>query len=624
MEGKDIFAQAETGSGKTCAFALPILEQILRAGKEGKVETNDAPYVVLSPTRELAQQTHRVFEQFGKPLGIESCCVIGGESLERQRTEVEKGSHVLVATPGRMFDLIKQKIVSLEKCQCVVFDEADRLFDMGFKKEIVSILKEAPLDRQLIMLSATSNQDVLRTAYEFKSDPTELRLNADSLLVDDIDHRLALVSREEKFPLLVNILRQREDAYAIVFCNTQVQTHTVAEWLIKMGFKAKPISGRLPQNKRTKLMEEFRSKQITILCCTDVAARGLDIKNVNLVINYDLPQDPAHYVHRIGRTGRAGEEGYALSFCAHEDCEFLDPICDLIETKIKKVDLGDSDFATDICPKPYIDKKTLRVSAPKERNPRTEKRSYPRNEKQAPRQETKKENVAMMKTERRTTAGDKRFLELTSYGLKKAMPEAMSRLRITDDALLGYQVLEEGKRKFFIFGPKETKYKFYVKPIYSKLLLPFLIQTMKLAKLDLYVKVSYRPGSLLISFSGNDEGLLCARKFELLNAFDYLIQNYLQSRVVLHRDMKIKVRCARSNESRPKVENADRRQEEELLIQMGKKIKEQVLASGEPLKLKPMGPRDRRIIHQFFEDDDQVKTVSLGNDHHKEIEFSLR
>lgn len=620
LSGKDIFAQAETGSGKTGAFVIPILEQILRDNKEGSIGAHESRYVILSPTRELAQQTFKVCNMFGKELGIDSCCVIGGENIDKQKKLINEGVHILVATPGRMVDLIKQKVVALKECKAVVFDEADRLFEMGFKKDIEFILGSTPKERQIIMLSATSNQEVLSTVYKFNSHPEELKLNEDSLLVDHLDHKLAMVEKKEKFPLLVSLLRKKEDAYAIVFCNTQFQTHSVAEWLRAMGFKAKPISGRMAQNKRTKLMKDFREKKVTILVCTDVAARGLDIKDVNLVINYDLPPEAANYVHRIGRTGRAGEEGQAISFCAYEDCEYLDPIYELIDAKIPKMDLSDDDFAKDLCKKPFIDKKSLKVvtddrpdrnkDKPKHKKENRERRERPKQE-----MKEKKERVPRERNEKRV---DRRFFEFTSTSEKIATIKAMDFFTIHDEGLIGHEILEQGPKKFFLFGPRQTKYKFFIKPIYKKILLPFLIEIVTRMHLDLYVKVAFKPNTLYVNFSGKDEKFLTENKFELLNAFEYLIKNYLQSRVVLHSNLKIQVKC-----SKGKAQSKDSKDEQRIL-KIAKSMRKKVLEKKEPIKLKPMNSAERRIVHQFFQDDKQIKTSSIGEGRLKQVELSLK
>ena len=613
---EDIFAQAETGSGKTGSFAIPIIHKLMTT--DASLESKKAHYVVLSPTRELAQQTHKVFNDLGHEHGIKSVSVIGGESIDKQQKELEAGCHVLVATPGRLVDLIKQKIVSLENATGIVFDEADRLFDMGFQKDIDFTLSKLPKSRQLIMVSATSNREVMRTAYKHGSEPREIVLNHDSLLVDHIDHKLAMMTKDEKIPFLVHLLRQQEDAYAIVFCNTQFQTHLVAEWLKAMEFKAMPISGRLAQNKRTKLLKDFRSKQTTILVCTDVAARGLDIKNVNLVVNYDLPSEAANYVHRIGRTGRAGEDGKAISLCAHEDCQHLDAIYDLIDAKIEKMKLTNDDFATDIVKKPYIDKKTLKVSQSTNRNPqpREKKPRAPKVEK------TNNQNTTVEKVSEsmeNTDNIDRRFFETTSTSYKDATQQALNFFRMNEPGMLNHEVLSKGRKKFFFFGPRETTYKFSIKPIYKKLLLPYLIEILKLADLDLFVRVSFKEPHLRVSFSGKDEGLLLKNKGELLRSFEQIIKIYLQKRIVLHQGIKFNINVPRNK--RPDSKNQGLN--EDNLIKIAEALKTQVLENQEPAQSKTLSPGERRIIHQHFQDDKQVTTSSVGDGRFKKVEVSL-
>jgi len=585
-------------------------------------------YAVLSPTRELAQQTHKVFQQFGKELGIESCCIVGGESMDKQKELIGKGVHVLVATPGRFTDLLKQKVVSLKNCMGIVFDEADRLFDMGFQKDIEFILRSASPQRQLIMVSATTSMDVLNTAYKFHSQPLEIKLNEDSLLVDHIDHKLAMVSREEKFPLLVNLLRKEEDVYAIVFCNTQVQTHMVAEWLKLMNFEASPISGKLAQNKRTKLLADFRAKKVRVLVCTDVAARGLDIKDVTLVINYELPQEAANYVHRIGRTGRAGKKGHAVSFVAYEDCDNLEPIYELIDSKIPKMDLQDEDFAKDICRKPYVDSKTLKVT---DRRPNNDRKSNDRNSKNtktrtdSKRPDTvRKERPAPKVIERKSPEERRKayYFEAEGYGVDHAHAGAMKYFKIDDETLLGHEILEEGSRRFVIFGAKKTKVKYFVKPIYKKLLLPFLIKIIKQSGLNLFVKVHFKPTTLTVNFSGADEQLLANANFELLNAFEHIILTYLQTRVILHRNLKLKVKCFKKNESKPRVERP--KTNEKSLFKLADIAKKNLLDSSESQLIKSLNAKDRRTIHMYLEDDKQIKSASVGDGAYKQIELSLK
>lgn len=671
LEGKDVFAQAETGSGKTGSFVIPIIEKLLREEHENKEQTKDEDkliqYVTLSPTRELAQQTHKVFNELGGALGIHAACLIGGESIEKQKSFLQKGTRVLVATPGRLVDLIKQKAVKLDQVKALVFDEADRLFDMGFQKDIEFILSKVSDERQLIMVSATSNMEVLKTCYKFKSHPMELKLNEDSLLVDNINHSLAMVTQKEKMPLLVNLLKRNEDVYAIVFCNTQMQTHMVAEWLRLMKFKAKPISGRLPQNKRTRLMEEFRNKDVTILVCTDVAARGLDIKDVNLVINYDLPQEAANYVHRIGRTGRAGKSGQAISFCAHEDCEHLDGIYAFIDGKIEKMNLSNEDVTyEDLAPRPYIDGKTLKpVDRDKDRDRKGKRNDRDRNNKRerSPRKEatTEKYSAPLERAlpsplkkyvPSEAEKKDRRFFVITSDSPEYANRAALGYYMINDESLLRAEVLKKGPKRYFFFGPRKNTYKYTLETHYKKLLLPFIIEILNLCHIDVMVKITFKADNLDIIFNGKDEGMLLRNRAEMLQAFEQLCRLYLANKVTIpprlrwnvsvkgakrdapkdnRRDNKDNRKPGKGrdnrNSSRPRRDSNREKEDqerEEKIIALAKEAKEKVLSSKEPFVLKPLDPRDRRTVHQYLHDDSEVKTTSIGDGRLKKIEVSLR
>jgi ATP-dependent RNA helicase RhlE len=662
LEGRDIFAQAETGSGKTGSFAIPILQQILTSGDQTEVsaEDHEVQYVILSPTRELAQQTDKVFHSIGNQLGIHAVCLIGGENIDRQKDLLRGKITILVATPGRLCDLIRQKSVDVSRARAVVFDEADRLFDMGFKKEIEFILEKIPRTRQLIMVSATSNMDVLETAYKFHSEPVELKLNEDNILVENIDHSIAMISSSEKMPLLTKILRDHQDTYALIFCNTQIETHRVAEWLRLMNFKSQAISGRLPQNKRTRLMEQFRAKEVTILVCTDVAARGLDIKDVNLVINYDLPQEAANYVHRIGRTGRAGKSGQALSFCAHEDSEYLDPILDYIGQKIPKIDLDDSSFATDIPPRPYLDAKTLKVVERFERAPRNdrhERKDRHDRKERAPREEFDDSPVDTTPIEKREFPpyvdsehrdGDRRsfFITLSSKeDPASADFKAMGYFQIDDHELLEREVHKRGTPRFWFFGPREMTYRYQLKPIFKKLLTPFLVDVIKYMRLKVSVQVSYREPNVTVSFKGPDERLLNRNNAEVLESLDILTKLYLARKIQLRSETKLVLKTSQKTErtarqttdARPQRgerrpganRQGDRNRnrngaDEKGLIEMVEKMKQQVLNSKESVMLKPLDSRERRLVHQYLSDDGMVQTTSHGDGRLKRIEISLR
>ncbi|MCK5883731.1 MAG: DEAD/DEAH box helicase [Bacteriovoracaceae bacterium] len=611
IEGDDIFAQAETGSGKTAAFAIPLLEKAFRDNLiEGDYQ--DPIYIVLSPTRELAQQTHKVFTELGKPMGVRSVCVIGGESMEKQVKQLDAGVHVVVATPGRLCDLVKQKKLFIDDCYAVVFDEADRLFDMGFKKDIEFVLDRCPSDRQLVMVSATTNIDVLNTAYKYHSDPIEIKVNQDSLVVESIDQKIAMITSEEKMPFLVNELRHQEDAYALIFCNTQMETHRVAEWLKLMGFKSNAISGRLSQNKRTSLMKEFRSREITILVCTDVAARGLDIADVNLVINYDMPQDAANYVHRVGRTARAGKTGEAISLCAPEDCEYLDGIYRLIDCDIPKLKLYNDDFAKDICKRPYIDRKTLKVV--ERNNDRHNSRDSRKNSSKNSYEDIRANAISITTAEKvlRAPKKETRTFMVEAKNSKKAEEAALKHFNIRYQSQLKLEEKAEGRKAYFLFGKRLTQYNYSVKPTYKAVVLPFVIEMLKLANLELYTKFSFDGRNIRLTFSGKDEKKLDTDNGELIEALEYVTRLFLYNSIEVPREVRIFFKC-----------RGEKNRKDSGLIKLVDKMAKKVIDTNAPVLLKPMNAADRRIVHQHLDKHDKLKTTSLGEGRMKKVEISF-
>lgn len=619
LEGKDILALAETGSGKTASFAIPIIEHIIH---DGLVEVDEVHYVVLSPTRELAQQTAKVFKELGSESGIKTICVIGGESLGKQKEQINKGAHIIIATPGRLVDLLKQKAVLIDRAYGIVFDEADRLFDMGFKKDIEFTLGQMPDDRQLIMVSATTNMEVLNTAYKFNSTPIELKLNEESMLVDHIDHKLAMINDNEKMGLLVNLIRNHEDAYALVFCNTKFQTHLVAEWLIAMDFKAKAISGGLSQVKRTKLIKDFRSKETTILVCTDVAARGLDIKDVNLVINYDLPQDAANYVHRIGRTGRAGSEGEAISFCSFDDCEYLDPIQDFICDKIPKLEVGPEDISKNLSKKPFIDRKTFKVVDRTTGKPLTQEQKDKRKKplrKKAQKRAPERAQATAKTTERTDTQVNVQKITkpntptfvIQADSQESAKKAALAFFKIKYDSQLSLDESTLGRKKFFLFGKRLTRFTYSLRPTYKKIVMPFLINLIKKTNLKLFAKFSFNGKDIKIFFSGADEKMLTRDNNELLQALEHLTRLHLYNSAKVPREVRLNFKCKG-------VKN-----QEDSLIKMVERETAKVLDSREPITLKALNASDRRLVHQHLDKHKEVKTVSIGEGRMKKIQITL-
>ncbi len=328
---------AQTGTGKTAAFLLPLIERVLRSGKPTGDEDIDQRgfenwehnhfNLVLVPTRELAEQVKEVALDFLKGTDHRVVVVYGGVSIDKQIQQLEKGFTFLIATPGRLIDLYKNHKVDLKQVRSITFDEADRMFDMGFKDDMKYILRRIPENRQLLLFSATLNLDVFNVAYQFGANPVEIKVSEDKKTADNVDDKIFHLGRDEKPGHLLGILERLKPKQVIIFTNFKSQVERVAEFLNKNNHKAVGISSLLSQSQRTRVMSRFREEGgENILVATDVAARGLDVEGVDLVINYELPDDAENYVHRIGRTGRAGEKGKAFSFVSDKDVEALDRI----------------------------------------------------------------------------------------------------------------------------------------------------------------------------------------------------------------------------------------------------------------------------------------------------------
>ena len=318
LQGNDVAGQAQTGTGKTAAFLLVIFQRLLENAPEKP--GNDPRALVLAPTRELALQIHKDALQLGLKTGLRFGLAYGGVDYEKQRKVIKDGIDVLIGTPGRIIDYFKQHVYSLRHIEVMVLDEADRMFDLGFIKDIRYVLRRLPpLDqRQCLMFSATLSQRVLELAYEHMNEPELLKVESERVTVDNVHQTVYYPANAEKLPLLASLLRQFESGRVMVFTNTRAATDFVERALNANGFHAAAISGRVPQKKRQTLLRRFHDGEIPILVATDVAARGLHIPDVTHIINFDLPQDAPDYVHRIGRTARLGAKGEAISFaCEH-------------------------------------------------------------------------------------------------------------------------------------------------------------------------------------------------------------------------------------------------------------------------------------------------------------------
>lgn len=337
LPGGDVAGQAQTGTGKTLAFLVAVVNRLLTRPALADRKPEDPRALILAPTRELAIQIHKDAVKFGSDLGLRFALVYGGVDYDKQREILQQGVDVIIATPGRLIDYVKQhKVVSLHACEICVLDEADRMFDLGFIKDIRFLLRRMPerSTRQTLLFSATLSHRVLELAYEHMNEPQKLVVESESITAARVRQRIYFPADEEKIPLLLGLLSRSEGARTMVFVNTKVFVERVARSLEKAGYRVGVLSGDVPQKKRESLLNRFQKGQLEILVATDVAARGLHIDGIKYVYNYDLPFDAEDYVHRIGRTARLGEEGDAISFACERYAMGLPDIEAYIEQKI--------------------------------------------------------------------------------------------------------------------------------------------------------------------------------------------------------------------------------------------------------------------------------------------------
>ncbi|MCA9936270.1 MAG: DEAD/DEAH box helicase [Anaerolineales bacterium] len=306
LAGQDIIGQAQTGTGKTAAFALPILHNL--TATQGKPQA-----LVVAPTRELALQVARAVHDYGRFLDMHVLAIYGGQPYGRQKNRLKRGVDVVVGTPGRLLDLIKQNALDLSEVRTVVLDEADEMLSMGFIEDIETILQSTPENRQTALFSATLPNEIRSLANRYMRDPQSITIQRKHLTVSSIEQRYCLVNEEDKLGVLTRLFEVEDISSALIFAQTRAGTGELANELSVRGFPAEPLNGDLSQDAREQVLNRFRNKQISVLVATDVAARGLDIDDISHVFNFDLPRDPEIFVHRVGRTGRAGKTGIAIS-----------------------------------------------------------------------------------------------------------------------------------------------------------------------------------------------------------------------------------------------------------------------------------------------------------------------
>lgn len=331
LEGHDLLAMAQTGTGKTAAFCLPILHQLL-ADSEGR----GLRALILAPTRELAFQIQQSFEKYGKGTGIQSVAVFGGVNQKGQVEALKKGVDVLVATPGRFLDLLEQGHIRLSKIHSLVLDEADRMLDMGFIEDIELIIKNLPEARQSMLFSATMPKMVADLARMILTNPKVVEVSKNSSTVQKIDQKIIFCKKEDKFQLLRKILKQEERELVVVFTKTKNSADKVKEYLRFHRIASSVFHGDKSQEDRERALESFKSGGMRILIATDIAARGIDVQGVSHVINFELPLEAETYVHRIGRTARAGKEGVAITFCDESEKAIIERIQFLIQLELPK------------------------------------------------------------------------------------------------------------------------------------------------------------------------------------------------------------------------------------------------------------------------------------------------
>jgi ATP-dependent RNA helicase RhlB len=352
LAGRDVAGQAQTGTGKTAAFLIALYQSLLTRPAAPNRHSTSVRALIVAPTRELAVQIHRDALTLGAHTGLRHSVVFGGIDYEKQRQELAAGCEVLIGTPGRLIDYFKQHVYDLRHAQVMVLDEADRMFDLGFIADIRYILRRLPPPqrRQSMLFSATLSYRVLELAYEHMNNPELVRIEPDKRTVDAVRQIIYYPAMEEKVPLLIGLLHQSEAHRTLVFVNTKRSAERLESVLKANGFHAQALSGDVPQAKRLKFLRNFHDGELAVLIATDVASRGLHIPDVSHVFNFDLPQDPPDYVHRIGRTARAGAEGDAISFACEEYAVSLPDIEEYLGHKIPAGAIAPDLLATEVRP----------------------------------------------------------------------------------------------------------------------------------------------------------------------------------------------------------------------------------------------------------------------------------
>lgn len=341
LEGEDVMAVAQTGTGKTAAFAIPVIDKLESRNRKGY---KGVRCLVMVPTRELAKQISGVFNEIGKRTSVKTFGLYGGVEQEQQIRTLNNGLDVVVTTPGRMFDLISQGHLDISRLEFLVLDEADLMLDLGFMKDIQDVMKHIPQKRQTLFFTATISKKIKSLAYTVVKNAIRIQISPKNPVAKNIDHAVAFVEMDDKRFFLENILKEYEDKMFIVFARTKVRVERIVAAMERVGVKTEAMHGGIEQKDRFAIFERFRSGENKVLITTDVAARGIDIPAMDYVINYDLPDDAENYVHRCGRTGRGNKKGQALSFCSESERELLTAIEEYTGEEIEQYDITRDEY----------------------------------------------------------------------------------------------------------------------------------------------------------------------------------------------------------------------------------------------------------------------------------------
>jgi ATP-dependent RNA helicase RhlE len=342
LAGEDVLAIAQTGTGKTAAFVIPILDILLNLRPDHYIP--DVKCLVMVPTRELALQISEVFKTIGKYTRLKTICITGGLEQDPQIAELKDGADILVATPGRMFDLIYQKHIKITKVEILVLDEADQMLDLGFLKDIDDVKKFLPKKHQTLFFSATINEKIKDLAYSLVRNPIRIQISPKDPVSKNVTHSVAFISMDDKRFFLERLVTENPESKILVFVRTQVRAERVHAAMQRVNIKTLTMHGGKEQEDRIEVMREFKAGTVKVVIATDVSARGIDIQGVEYVVNYDMPEVAENYVHRVGRTGRGTAKGYAVSFCSIEEKEILEEIESFLGNEIRVMEIKKDDY----------------------------------------------------------------------------------------------------------------------------------------------------------------------------------------------------------------------------------------------------------------------------------------